>query len=274
MRQWRITAIVYFFQWCLALILGMQVFGVLEASIGHSLEVRQLLLHYDHTVMTDFLKVHGASITPLVGQLRWLLLVWLIFAVFIDAGLLACAAAPGEASGLTFWKGGALYFFPFLKIGLFFLAVALVWTAVVWAPAAIYLEPALEYFPSEKYTVWSVWCLLAVYLAGLAVLFLWSVASRVRRMSSGTSTVAGLKNGWMFFRARKWGLLGLLAGVLGVQVVLVLAYWLLETRSGMTSPASVAVFFLLQQAFVFFRIQLRQVAYAGVCLLAGRPKHL
>ncbi len=117
MRQWRIAALVYFFQVCLALTLGMQVHGVLEASIGHSLELDKLLKGYDHTVVTDFLKVHGASITPLIGQLRWLLLIWLIFAVFIDAGLLACSAAPLEASARNFWKGGVAWFFPFLKIG-------------------------------------------------------------------------------------------------------------------------------------------------------------
>jgi len=81
LRQWRITAIVYLFQLCLAFTLGMQVFDVLKASIGHSLELNKLLVHYDHTVFTDFLKIHGVSITPLIGQLRWLLLTWLIFSV-------------------------------------------------------------------------------------------------------------------------------------------------------------------------------------------------
>ena len=69
-RQWRIASIVYFLQLYLALTLGMQVYDVLEASIGHSLEINKLLQQYDHTVITDFLKVHGASITPLIGQLR------------------------------------------------------------------------------------------------------------------------------------------------------------------------------------------------------------
>ena len=94
LRQWRIALIVYIFQFCLVLTRGMQVFQVLEASIGHSLEINKLIKNYDHTVLTDFLKVHGASITPLIGQLRWLLLIWLFFSVFINAGLLAAVATP------------------------------------------------------------------------------------------------------------------------------------------------------------------------------------
>ena len=112
-RQWRIVAIVYALQLCLALTLGMQAYEVLEASIGHSLELHKLLQGYDHTVLTDFLNVHGASITPLLGQLRWLALVWLLFSVFTDGGLLYCTASPQQASWRSFWQGGAAYFFAF-----------------------------------------------------------------------------------------------------------------------------------------------------------------
>ena len=68
--QWRVAAIVYFVQFCLALTLGMEVHNVLGASIGKSLEINKLAAHYDHTVFSDFLKVHGASITPLIGQFQ------------------------------------------------------------------------------------------------------------------------------------------------------------------------------------------------------------
>ena len=56
MRQWRIAAIIYFIQLCLAMTLGMQAHSVLESSIGNSLEINKLLAQYDHTVLTDFLK--------------------------------------------------------------------------------------------------------------------------------------------------------------------------------------------------------------------------
>jgi len=269
-RQWRIAGIVYFFQLCLALTLGMQVYEVLHASIGNSLEINKLLANYDHTVLTDFLKVHGASITPLIGQLRWLLLVWLIFSVFIDGGLLSCAASPEQASGRSFWQGGAANFFPFLKISLFFLTLALVWTVVIWLPTLVFLEPALQYFPSEIYVVWGVFGLLAIWLLGLALLFIWSVISRLQRLQTGASVLTSIKIAWRVFRKNKALFWGLLFGFVGLQLVLVAAYWLLEAFTGMTSPFLILALFLVQQGFVFCRIQIRQMMYAAIAFLRAR----
>ncbi len=270
-RQWRVAAIVYFIQLCLAIILGMQVFNVLEASIGNSLEINKLLKNYDHTVISDFLKIHGASITPLIGQLRWLLLVWLFFSVFIDAGLLVSASLNDQSRSLseaeTFWQGGAIYFFPFLKISLIFLLLAVVWTAVIWLPVATFFEPSLEYFSSEKYSVWVVIFLLFIFLVGLAVLFIWSVLSRLNKIKTNGSLLFCLKNGWQIFRKNKWQFWVLMSSFVVLQLILVAVYWMLDAFGGMKTPLLILAYFIVQQAFIFFRIQIRQMMYAGIgCL--------
>ncbi|MCK6694743.1 MAG: hypothetical protein L6Q97_21915, partial [Thermoanaerobaculia bacterium] len=250
-RQWRIVLTVYVLQVCLAFTVGMQVYEVLEASIGRSLEINKLLHHYDHTVLTDFLSVHGASITPLIGQLRWLLPVWLLFSVFINAGMLYCAAFPERASWRAFWQGGAAYFFPFLKIALFFWALALVWTVAVWLPVAVNMEPALENLPSEQYVVWGVGAAAAIWLPGLAVLFVWSVLGRLQYLQTATPLIYALKNGGRLFWNKKMSLLGLLAGFAGLQLLVAVVYYMLESSGGMTSTLSVVLFFGLQQIIVF-----------------------
>lgn len=264
LQQWKIAAIVYVIQLCLALTLGMQVFHVLEASIGKSLEINKLIVGYDHTVLTDFLKVHGASITPLIGQLRWLILVYLLFAVFINGGLLYGVATPQPVQGHTFWKGGATYFFPFLKIGLLLLVPLLLWTLVIWLPFGLCLEASLLYFPSEVYTVWLAVGLMIVYGIGLAVLFVWSVLSRLAVVQTGASTMGGLRQGWRLFRGNKRRLLGILGLFLLLKSALLALYLILEAATGMQSPLLILVFFAVQQVFVFFRIQIRQMVYAGL----------
>lgn len=267
MRQWRVAAIVYFIQLCLALTLGMQVFDVLQASIGHSLEINKLLAQYDHTVLTDFLKVHGASITPLIGQLRWLLLAWLLFSVFLNAGLLFCVSTkPESKKSVTqaFWLGGATYFFPFLKINLIFLLLALAWAAMICLPLAAFFEPSLQYFSSEKYFVWIAMALLMVFLTGLAVLFIWSVISRLLKIKTGTTVPKNVKHAWQILWVNKRGFVGLLTGFVGLQIMLIIAYWLIEAFTGMTSAALILLLFIVQQVFVFLRIQLRQMMYASV----------
>ncbi len=268
-RQWRIAAIVYFLQFCLALTLGMQVYDVLHASIGHSLEINKLLGHYDHTVITDFLKVHGASITPLIGQMRWLLLVWLLFSVFIDGGLLYCAAVPEQASGRMFWQSGAKYFFHFLKISLFFLLLALVWTVVIWVPMALFFEPSLQYFSSEKYMVWLAAPMLVLWLTGFALLFVWSVLSRLQHLQTGASVFRCIKKGGQVFRKNKWRFMALLAAFAGLQILFMALYFLVEAYTGMTSSLMIVVVFLVQQAFVFVRIQIRQMMYASISDVAS-----
>lgn len=263
-QQRKIVAIVYFFQFCLALTLGLQVMSVLEASIGNSLEINKLLLDYDHTVFMDFLKTHGASLSPLLGQLRWILLVYLLFAVFIDAGLLLCAIKPDEASPQTFWQGGATYFFPFLKMFFVFFTLAGVWTALVFLPVLSFFQPALTYFSSEKYVVWGLFFLVLLYLLGLSFLFLGSVASRYWKMKTNETITTSIKNGFRIFLQHKtqfWQLLGL---VLSLQIALFLAYQLIASLLGMTSPVGVVFIFLIQQIFSFLRVMTRQMLYVGI----------
>jgi hypothetical protein len=265
-QQRRIAAIVYFIQFCLALTLGMQMHNVWESSIGNSLEINKLLRNYDHTVISDFLKVHGASITPLIGQLRWLLLVWLIFAVFLDAGLLVCASKPKKASTKLFWRSAAKYFFPFLKISLIFLLFALLWSALIFVPIAIYLQPSFEYFNSEKYSVVLVVLMFLIYFVGLAFLMAWSVLSRLNKIEEDSTIWQSIRQGWKKFRNNKVHIFGLLGCFLLFQLILIGIYWLVEAFLGMTSTWLIILVFLLQQIFAFARVQMRQVMYVGMDL--------
>lgn len=267
LRQWRIAFTVYIIQLCLAFTVGMQVYEVLEASIGRSLELNKLLQHYDHTVITDFLSMHGASLTPLIGQLRWLLPVWLLFSVFINGGMLYCAAFPERASWRAFWQGGAAYFFPFLKIALFFLVLALLWSGMVLLPAAASLMPALEQLPGEQYALWGVAGAMLVWLSGLVILYIWSLLSRLQSIQNEPAFIRSLKRGLRLLWQHKKHLVGLLAGLTGVHLCLAGAYWWLESLGGMTSPLSVAIFFGIQQTLAFGRIAIRQMWYAGVAAI-------
>lgn len=271
MGQWRITLIVYFLQLCLSLTLGMQVYSVLESSIGHSLELNKLLHGYDHTVITDFLKVHGASITPLIGQLRWLLLIWFVFSVFLNAGLLVCSVESGEIKNQwsDFWKSGARYFASFLKISLLFLLLALIWTLVVLTPIALFLEPALQYFSSEVYPVWMVIGLLLFYFSGLIVLFLWSVTCRLVKVNMGVRLLICIRKGWKFLWRNKLRLASLMGLLVFLQIGLVAIYWFLTDFLIMTTIWQMLLLLLIQQLFVFFRIQIRQAMYAGIARVFG-----
>ena len=262
-QQWRITAIVYGIQLALAFTLGMQVYEVMKASIGNSLNLNTLLQQYDHTVVMDFMKVHGGSITPLIGQLRWLLLVWMIIAVFLDAGMLYTTALPQQASGRAFWEGGARYFFKFLGINLIFLLLLLIWTGLLLLPLAMMIQPSLEYFSSEKYTVWILFFAIGLWLIGVAELVGMSILTRLSCIREGNSVWAGLKSGIRQFRSKKRHYMAILGSIFLLQVILMAIYFNIEAHAGF-STMGVLGLFLLQQVFSFVRVQLRQVMYSVI----------
>lgn len=262
-RQWRAAAIVYVVQWCVALTLGMQVYEVFKSSIGNSLEINKLLLHYDHTVVSDFLKVHGASISPLIGQLRWLLPVWLLFSVFLHGGLLYCSLQPQRCGWQDFWHAGADYFFSFLRIDLVMLTIAVLWSALVLLPLLVNLEPALEYFSAEKYAVWLALTVILIWLAGLAILFLLSVLSRIQRIKS-PGVKGAIRRALMVFWRNKGHFTALLFAFSILHLLLILLYWILECSTGMTSAGMILAIFVLQQLFAFARPVLRAMVYAGI----------
>lgn len=270
LRQWKVAAIVYFIQLCLAATLGLQVLNVFESSIGNSLEINKLIHNYDHTVISDFLKIHGASISPLIGQLRWLIVMYLLFAVFMDAGMLVSARKSAEASAVqTFWQGAATYYFPFLGIFCVFLGLALVWTGLIFMPIALYLQAALEFLPNEKYLVWGILFLLVIYLIGLLFLLLLSVLSRYAKIETQEGTFASVKNGWKTFRKNKWSYLSFLALFAAFQLLFMLFYWTISSLIGMSTTFGIVFMVLIQQIFAFSKVMLRQIFYVGIAKLSS-----
>ncbi len=265
-RLRHVSLIVYAMQLLLALSVGMQIREVLDASVGRSLEIKKLFSGYDHTVVMDFLKVHGASLTPLFGQLRWLLLVWLVASVFLNGGLLLCAIHPERTSRGAYWQFAAGYFNRFLQTGLIFLVLLLVWTAMLFIPLLISLMPMLETFRSEKPVIGVALLVVTVWLTGGAVLFVWSVLSRIRQ-TEGERMMRAMRKGWSDFMRNKGSFLLLAAIFLGLQLLVAAAYLLCSGAAGTHTGTGIFVVFLLQQVFVYSRIVLRGVMYSTVQII-------
>ncbi|HND89037.1 MAG TPA: hypothetical protein PK971_11945, partial [Saprospiraceae bacterium] len=259
LRLWRLAGLVYLIQLGLALVLGMQVYSVLHKSIGHSVEISHLVRQYDHTVFADFLKAHGASVTPLIGQLRWLLPLWWVCAVFLNGGLLACALRPQSRPDMPgFWAAAATHFLPFLQLGAMFLALMAAWSALVLLPVLLSLRGWVEALPDERYAVGGLLAALALWACGLLVLYVWSVLSRAEQLRQpGVAALSHLRAGWLRYRQNPFRLLGLVLGFLLLQVAGWGLYWSAESLGGMTSALLTGAFFALQQALAYSRVLLR-----------------
>lgn len=253
LKHWKIVLLVYFLQLLMAVPLAMQVWHVVEASIGNSLEINKLLPGYDHTVISDFLKVHGGSITPLIGQLRWALVVWALASVFINAGILFTLVKKSP-NWLAFWTGGASYFYRFTKIATIFLFILLVWTGITILPYLANLQVNLETMASEKTVLGYLLVLVLLWLAGVVYLYCASIVAKTAIIEQDLTTWKALKKGLGHTFRNYFSLAGIFLVFSALQLLALGVYWWLEGKSGMVSVGLVLVFFLLQQGLVFWRL--------------------
>lgn len=271
LKHWKIVLLVYFLQLLLAVPLAMQVWHVLEASIGNSLEINKLLSGYDHTVISDFLKVHGGSITPLIGQLRWVLAIWALASVFINGGVLY-TLLKRSPNWLAFWTGGATYFFRFAKIAFLFLLLMLIWTGITVLPYLGNLMQNFETMASEK-TVLGYFLLIAIaWFVGIIYLNNASIIARTSIIEQGLNTWQALKKGLAFNFRYFFKTTGTFLVFSALQMLTVAVYWWLEGKSGMVTAGLVIVFFFGQQVLVLMRVMGRVMAMAGVsgCYTTGQ----
>lgn len=261
-RLWRVGVAIYLFQFFLVLFIGVQCYDVIKDGMSHSLSFNDLILHYDHTVITEFLKTQSQAISGIINQFKYLIIIWILIAVFIDGGQLFAVTQKDNITLKKVGNGALVYFIPFAKMALVFLVLAILWTSMLFIPMVVYLEAFLRYFSSEKYVVWQLILLFIIWILGLSFLFSWSVLSRMERMKNGSTVFLSIKNGWMQLMKNKWTAFILMILFIFLHLLLIGFYLYLDATSGMISSLLVFIFFILQQCFVLIRIQLRQMIYA------------
>lgn len=267
MKQWRILIWVYFIQLAVVIFLGLQYHDILKDRFSYSLDFRKLILHYDHTIINDFLNTHWQSITNLFNQLKYLILIWLLISIFLDGGLVFAATQKEKLTTKQVVKKASTYYFSFLKMAIIYLTIAAIWTSLVFLPLASNLEACIRYFSSEKYALWLIAFIIIIWIKGMAILFAWSISSRIIKLEQDVSIFQSLKSGSIVLINNKTKTILILVLLIFIHLMLLYVYLTLESSSGMTSPLLVFIFFILQQCFVFVRIGLRQSVYTGIALL-------
>ncbi len=255
-KRWRLILLIYLFQIVLALSLGLQIYGVLEASIGHSMSLRGLVGGFDYTTIQDLFNVHGASISPLVGMLRWCVISYLLVTAFINGGIWNIMwLDDNEETWMRFWQGGAKYFGRFLLIGLIMNLLLLIWTIVVWGWYVSSFFNMMETWFSDARIFWLGCGLLVVWLHGIYFLFLWTSYAKAYIVSTpGISVLKLLKGGFQLTIGRY---IVLLPKVWLFVLLLLLVYailFLIEGKVGITSSGLILVFVVLQQLIVWVKI--------------------
>ena len=257
----RLISLVYIIQLALALTIGLQVYQVFEASIGNSLALEGLRSGYAHTVINDLLNIHGASLSPLLGQVRWMVLLYMVVSVFLSAGIWYKITRDTEAN---FLLGASRYFMRFLMVSVLLAIAFIILSALIWGPYLSNVQYWMEYWSSEEWILWLgiiaaiVWFLLAAYLFVCSCLAKKSLVLEERSVMK--SLAYGCRRGTKTYLRLLPGLL-IFAGCIALVYILVAC---INEMTVISSALSIFLAFLLQQAAVWLKIWLRIGAFEYV----------
>jgi hypothetical protein len=225
--------------------------------------VEEIIRGYNHTVLRDFINVHGASLSPLLGQLRWFVAVYLVVSAFIHAGLLGTITKNGD-DWLEFWTNGARYFRPFFLISVIHLFLFVFWTLVILIPVLLGLFPAIEGLDRETPVYYGIVCAAFLWLIGAGFIYLLSFYSKWYVIESGPGIRKAIWRGWEFTAKHIRTLAIIICMFAGLTALLWIANYWMELTVGIRSETLILIFIFIQQAVVLGRIYLRVSTYSSL----------
>ena len=261
-KRWKLISIVYFFQLLLALTIGLQVYQVIEASMGNSLSLGRMISKFDYTILQDLFNVHGASLSPLIGKLRWYILLYMIFSAFINAGIWnALIKEEGQKDWSLFWNGGARYFGKFIGIGIIITVLFIIWSLFIWGPYAASFFNLMETWLNDSHIIWLGLLLFFIWIHGVSFLFVWGAYSRVSIVTETIGVLNAIAKNFKFALRRIFRLLPALWLFALILFLLYFAVIFLESNIGISSVGLIIGFFFFQQFVIWLKISHRIGVY-------------
>lgn len=253
--QKSVIFLIYGVQFLFAFGLGMQVWHVMEASIGDSLSMDVIQEGFNRTVFEDFMQVHGASITPLIGILRWIVPVYLLFTILFHNGIIY-NLTNGKKTIKSWIRGGANYFFRSMVITLAGLAIMVLITLVIWLLFFAFTGNPLTFFDSEKPLIFWMAGLMGINVLMFGIIWWWSFSIRTSMISREINYIPW-RNGTRVF---KQGLGSYFMITIVFIIVNMLIYFIYAVSTNDVSAKNIwviVVLFVFQQLFNICRISLK-----------------
>ncbi|NNF36004.1 MAG: hypothetical protein HKN68_17985 [Saprospiraceae bacterium] len=264
-KQRRVVFLVYVIQLIIAVPIGIQVYQVMEASIGNSMSLNIIQEGFNRTVVEDFLNVHGASITPLIGTFRYVVPMFLVLSIFLHAGILG-NVIKGKHRIADFFKSGVKHFKNFLIFDLLFFLLFILWSIIIWIPFLMWMGNPVEDLSSEKVLVFGIAISGTIYLIGLSLLWILIYNMKLSDVKEKISWRTSVKKGWDLWKksiTSQWGVFVIYALI---HLIAILIYMAITDPIGAGSMWLIVFVMLLQQMFSLFRIGLRVALFKSLSL--------
>lgn len=264
-KQRRVVLLVYFIQLVIAVPIGIQVYHVIEASIGNSMSLNIIQEGFNRTVVADFLNVHGASITPLIGTLRYVVPMFLVLSIFLHAGMIG-NVVRGNHRITDFFNAGVHHFKHFLIFDLIFFLLIILWSIIVWVPFILWMGNPLENLSSEKILIIGISIAGTIYLIGLSIIWILAFNIKVSDVREKISWIKSVKKGWIFWKKSITKQCVIFLSYVIIHLIAIFIYMVITDPIGAGSMWLIVFVMLLQQMFSLFRIGLRIALFKSLSL--------
>jgi len=191
---------LFFIQLLFAGIIGSSVQSDLQQSIGHTMAGQLFERGFDYSVFTDLSRTlpNAFSKTNLVFFVVFV--IYFLLSIFLHAGVIESVRKNQKQTLRQFFSHSTHLFFPFLIIGILFLILFILVTALLFGPISIKALPFVEYLESDRLFFYILYCCLFVYILVLSFLVNWSINSRIHYARERNSKRQSLRYGasWTF----------------------------------------------------------------------------
>jgi hypothetical protein len=264
-KQRKVVLLLYTLQLVIALPIGIQVYQVMEASIGASMSLNSIQEGFNRTVVEDFLNVHGSSITPLIGTFRYVVPMFLIFSIFLHAGIMG-NVVHGKTRIADFFRSGVRHFKYFVGYDLVFFLIVIFWSLLVWLPFLWWMGNPTEDLSSEKILVIGLIIVGSIYLFGLSLIWILAFDMKLSDIEVRGTWKQGFSKGvrrWKSDILSQWAIF---ISYVIIHLIAILLYLGITDPIGASSIWLIVFVMLLQQMFSILRIGMRIALFKSLSI--------
>jgi len=263
-RSWHAIIILYAGTLLLAAVLAFGFQSALFSGFKDSVLPERLLEGFDSDVFNDLTRANKGFLDPIISQLPWLLIFWLVLNSLLGGGIVAALKRGSCNSFSEFFSDCGTYlgrFLLLLLISAFILLIfGLVWMMIVGVLYAAMTAGSITEVPNVIGGIVAG----AVFALPMILIMMIMDYARVRIVADDSPSV--LSSTWQstkfvfrnFFAAFGWQFLMLL-----LLLALAALYWVISDGFPMETGFGIFLVFLLQQVSVASRIWARLVMISG-----------
>jgi hypothetical protein len=254
-QNWKMVLVIFLVNFGLGLILAFPAFNILQAESDNSLAFNNLIADLDFTVFSDFLRISGKALKPLLPIGLILTTVYAILNIFFSGGILSQFTIRDTFRLFDFLKNSAHHFVRFLLLFLvqllFLLFAAIVSLVLFGVFGAIgWGDTELKFFA---------WMIPPIAFLFFYLTYLFNVGEYAKVLLHRDALLNPWKAFWKAsnYVFRNFKTMQVYWSVLLVTFLFLLFYLWLESSIGMTSGFTIWLMFFVQQSFIFGRVFIR-----------------